>query len=177
MKKALQEKNQKFYYSNTDGSIGSWDSKSNTFVESANRAHRSLSEKKKTDLRGWDVFCLELYRWLKRFDRYGASDGLIRDLNKKLNDVRYKHIIKKDDSGNAVWWQAVDFGAMDDPRSGAVYTFSHMLCSGTLDGLKRCKDCEDFFLGRPNAKWCSDTCGSRHRVRAKRKRDRQSHLL
>jgi hypothetical protein len=177
MKKALQDEVRKFYLSEVDGSISSWGPESNQFLESANRAHRFIGATKKANLRGWDIFCLELYRWLGRLVRYGESAGLIRDLNKQLNDVRYKHIIKKDSSGNAVWWQAVDFGAMDDPRSGAAYTFSHMLCAGTLKGLKRCKDCENFFLGRPNAKWCSVTCGSRHRVRAKRRRDRQSHLL
>lgn len=41
--------------------------------------------------------------------------------------------------------------------------------------IKRCaaNDCRKVFFGDVRARWCSPTCGSKFRVRAKRRRDRQ----
>lgn len=41
--------------------------------------------------------------------------------------------------------------------------------------IKRCalKECGNLFFGDLRASWCSSTCGSKHRVREKRRKDRQ----
>ncbi|MBX2988844.1 MAG: CGNR zinc finger domain-containing protein [Bdellovibrionaceae bacterium] len=60
------------------------------------------------------------------------------------------------------------------PTVFASYMFSNMTSLGWLEGLKRCRnpECQQFFIGRPNVKWCSKSCGSLYRVRQKRKRDK-----
>jgi hypothetical protein len=61
------------------------------------------------------------------------------------------------------------------PTIFAAYMFSNMTSLGWLEGLKRCKspECQQFFLGRSNVKWCKKSCGSLCRVRQKRKRDKR----
>lgn len=52
-------------------------------------------------------------------------------------------------------------------------------CMHEFDRLRRCQseDCSRYYLGTKRAKWCSDTCGSRERLRKKRKEDRERQML
>ena len=50
-----------------------------------------------------------------------------------------------------------------------------ILMDGYLERIHRCQleDCDRYFVGDPRSKWCSERCGSKSRVRRKRKKDRQ----
>ena len=65
------------------------------------------------------------------------------------------------------------YDKIPEPEAIAADYFSNLLSSGMLKRLKRCQmeDCEKLFLGPPQAIWCSKTCGSKFRVRKKRKLD------
>ena len=120
------------------------------------------------------VFCEAMHTWLEQLVQEGVTTKMIEDLNTELEGIRFQHVLKKDDSGEPTWLYIADYGFGQDADSRAAYAFSQLLTCGALEGLKKCQmsDCDNFFLGRPNAKWCSKKCGARHRVRSKRKRDR-----
>jgi predicted RNA-binding Zn ribbon-like protein len=65
------------------------------------------------------------------------------------------------------------------PAQRARYPYAlamvRIVIEGLLPRIKRCKeqDCGKYFFGDPRARWCSTTCGSRARVRAKRRKDGQ----
>lgn len=83
-------------------------------------------------------------------------------------------------SSNGPYWRRIaNADAIDDPGLGIAYCIAHLLEIGAFDGLKRCnmKDCEKYFIGPPNRKWCSKKCGSLHRVRKKRKQKNSMSLF
>lgn len=57
-----------------------------------------------------------------------------------------------------------------------AYSFAYLVNDGVLENLRRCQrpECQNFFIGGPRAKWCSENCGGIVRTKAKRKRDRQN---
>ena len=68
----------------------------------------------------------------------------------------------------------------DDPvlnDAAMALIVSTLLEAGKLNNVKRCesKDCRQFHVRR--GKWCSDGCGSRERLRKKRKLDRERQML
>jgi hypothetical protein len=69
------------------------------------------------------------------------------------------------------------YGALMDTPEPALYALAvgRMIETGFADRFHRCgvPDCQRYFVGDPRSRWCSTTCGSKARVRAKRKRDRQ----
>lgn len=52
--------------------------------------------------------------------------------------------------------------------------FLRVVNAGLANRIHRCaqKDCRRIFFGDVRARWCSPSCGSKHRVRRKRERDR-----
>ena len=66
-----------------------------------------------------------------------------------------------------------DLDPMPSPEAYAANDFSRILTSGMLERVRRCQmeGSKRLFAGPPQAKWCSKTCGSKHRVRKKRKLD------
>ena len=121
-----------------------------------------------------EIFC----GWVKKFMVwlivYDVTEDLIDELNDLLSEVRYIHVLSVSKKGDPYWQNNVaDMSKSSTPPEVAAYAFSHHLAAGGLDGLKRCElsDCKKFFVGRPNTKWCSKSCGGKHRVRKKRKRD------
>jgi predicted RNA-binding Zn ribbon-like protein len=119
-----------------------------------------------------------LREWMSRYLKEGVSDDLLNDLNAALHEIRYsKYIFPLDLLPSEIGFPQNGYVAKYDrtpsPEAYAADDFSKLLTSGALKRLKLCqlKGCEKFFLGPPQAKWCSKTCGSKSRVRAKRKRD------
>ncbi len=120
-----------------------------------------------------DEFCSIVHDWMCDFVDEGVTDELIDELNDVLADIRYIHVLMPSESGIPYWQNNVaDMNKSPNVLEAAGYAFAHQLTIGGLEGLKRCQlpDCENFFIGRPNAKWCSKSCGSKYRVRKKRKR-------
>ncbi len=107
------------------------------------------------------------------------SSQLLKKLRKELGEIRFFHTLNPaiPSRGEPLphWDFIADMEDFSSPETTAAYAFSQQL---TLDGFARLKRCEmskcgKFFIGRPNAKWCSVACGSKYRVGQKRKRDRQ----
>lgn len=120
-----------------------------------------------------EMFCY----WVKHYMEWIVVDGvkeeMVNELNELLSDVRYIHVLSISKRGEAYWQQNIaDMQKDSQPPEFAAYALSHHLAAGGLDGLKRCElsDCRKFFVGRPNSKWCTKSCGGKHRVRRQRKR-------
>lgn len=102
----------------------------------------------------------------------GASPLLLNTLNSQVCIVGHQcHIMPQGRKVVAMFVAHIPH--KPPPTVFAAYMFSNMSSLGWLKGLKRClsADCRQFFIGRPNVKWCSKTCGSRSRVKKMRKRN------
>ena len=122
-------------------------------------------------------------KWLSRIARYGVSEALAKELSGHLKEIQFRMTLRFESDRQRL---AFRFGMTryDDlveviPMSYAALMVASLVESGALDGLKRCgmSDCKNLFVGSDRAKWCSETCGSRHRVRNKRKRDKEAGNL
>lgn len=111
--------------------------------------------------------------FLDRYIEKGATIELLSELTEILAKVPFRHVLMPDDKGQANWEFIVDIGRQLNAEEFAAIFFSHLLSIGALENVKRCQmnDCRRFYVGPPNRKWCSDSCGSKYRVRKKRKRD------
>jgi hypothetical protein len=157
-----------------DGKVQSWDTGiTKDLIDMVNQVLREGSGASPAYVQGGYVFCAAIHDWMEKLVTEGVTREMIANLNTELEEVRFQHVLSQGPSGKTKWKYIGDFQGGLDPDAAAAYGFSHLLQAGALDGLKRCQleDCENFFIGRPNAKWCSARCGSLHRVRAKRKRD------
>lgn len=119
-----------------------------------------------------------LRAWMTRFLEEGITDELLDDLNKNLHKVKYsKYIVPIDLLPPGADYPQERFIAdkskIPNTKELAANHFSMLLTSGALKKLKICElpDCENFFVGPPQARWCSKSCGSKFRVRKKRKRE------
>lgn len=123
-----------------------------------------------------EMFCCWVKRYMEWIVAEGVTEAMVNELNELLSDVRYIHVLSVSKSGEAYWQHNIaDMQRDSHPPDFAAYALSHHLAAGGLSGLKRCElsDCRKFFVGRTNMKWCSKSCGAKHRVRKKRKRDRE----
>lgn len=117
--------------------------------------------------------------WMKRFVDNGFTSQMLKELRNELGQIRFFHEINPAilTRGKPLphWEYIADMEDFSDPSTTAAYAFCEQLTVDGFVGLKYCemRDCRKFFIGRPNAKWCSATCGSKHRVAQKRKRDKQ----
>lgn len=118
--------------------------------------------------------------WLLRFYKEGVTEELLNDLNEKIKNIRFSKIIMPSDLSSHDINQLhrtylCRNSSIVDYEIYAANDFSKLLTNGDLDRLKSCvlDGCQKLFLGRPQSKWCSKTCGSKYRVSKKRKLDAQ----
>ncbi len=147
-----------------------YEKKHSTFlIDGANNHIKKLSERDKTQTTHDEFIHWCMTEYLKN----GASPILVNTLNRNICAIGHQcHVIP---SGKKLMSMFVAHLPHNPPPTVfAAYMFSNMMSLGWLEGLKRCKnpECQKFFIGRPNVKWCSKSCGSLYRVRQKRKRDR-----
>ena len=119
--------------------------------------------------------CKTLEAWMSRLISNEARVNIINEINQLTGRLRYIHILDINEEGSAFWhYQIADMSRIPTPTETAALMFSEQLVMGNLENLKRCaqEECNKFFIGRANRRWCSDSCGSKSRVRTKRKRDR-----
>jgi len=119
-------------------------------------------------------FCYWVNRFMSKLLYEGVTEELVGELNSLLSEIRYIHILMISKGGEPYWQRNIgDMNKTSTPVEAAAFAFSHQLAIGGLKDLKCCElsDCKKFFVGRPNSKWCSKSCGSKYRVRSKRKRD------
>jgi len=170
MEKALHGCRDQFLLSSKGRLIG-WDAADvKNLIRNANIAiTEQLKNKNKITIR--DAECLFAFEWFEAYIDKGITKGLVEKLNSRIAHVQYHHVLMHSPKGKPYWRYVANGDQIDDPELSVAYGVSHLLAAGALDGLKRCqaKDCHQFFLGRPNAKWCSNSCGSKHRVTKMRK--------
>lgn len=114
--------------------------------------------------------------WVKRIERYGVTDRLLADLNSDLWYFRGAAELRLDpDTRELTWAISIPPDLSVDRDMLVALEVGHFLASGIFDKLKRCKlaECRKYFIGKTDrADWCSNTCGSKYRVRKKRKLDK-----
>ncbi len=170
MEKALHGSKEQFLLSSKGRLIGWGAADAKNLIKNANTAiTENLNNKNTITIR--DAECLFAFLWFEAFIEKGITKALVEKLNSRIAHVKYHHILMHSPKGNPYWRYVANADQIDDPELSVAYSVSHLLAAGTLDGLKRCqaKDCQQFFLGRPNSKWCSKSCGSKHRVTKMRK--------
>lgn len=116
-----------------------------------------------------------IYECMEEYLRNGVSDDLLNKLNEILKNVKIQCLVESIENK----LMAVHVAYMPHnphPLVFGAYMFSNVTSLGGLEGLKRCQsnDCLKFFKGRTNAKWCSNTCGSKFRVKKMRKNKQAS---
>lgn len=119
--------------------------------------------------------CKTLEAWMSQLTSKKDRTQIINEINQLTGRIRYLHVLDIDQENHAFWhYQITDMSRIPTPSETAALMFSEQLVMGNLEDLKRCaqSECKKFFIGRKNKKWCSDACGSKSRVRTKRKRDR-----
>lgn len=151
----------------------------NFLIESANKYIGKDDFKKMSHIPYDHVFGYSLGLWMGRFVEKGFTSELLKELREELGGVRFFHTLNPaiPSRGKPLphWEHSADMEDFNDPQTTAAYAFSQQM---TVDGfakLRRCKDktCLKFFVGRPDAKWCSKSCGSKHRVNEKRRKDKR----
>lgn len=173
MKKALPGQKEVFLIEK-QGSVVVWDFFAEEIVEAANQGLGSGPADNSPEKRVLN----NLRRWMNRYLNKGVTDDLLNDLNAALQKIRYsKYIFPLDllhsENGFPQNGYVANYDRIPSPEAYAADDFSKLLTSGLLKRLKRCQieGCEKFFLGPPQAKWCSKSCGSKFRVREKRRRE------
>lgn len=123
--------------------------------------------------------------WVRRLERWGVTDSLLADVERKVRGARIPAYLALDPKSKTFKWNfewpdfASDAGPLPDRESMYALFVAWAISAGTAHKVKRCvlKECHKYFVGGPRAKWCSENCGSKHRVRKKRKLDKQRQML
>lgn len=178
MKKPLRTESEVFF-SYSGGQITPWDaSDEDDLVAAGNQGVKHPFEETTLRLPELMVFERAAAIWLIRLLNDGVTARLIEELNSETSKIRYRRLLTMGEGRSPHWDNIAD---LDDigPESRVAYAISHLVGSGAFQRLRQCQDdkCDDFFLGPPNRKWCSDRCGSRARGREKRKLDRERGAL
>lgn len=174
MEKALHEGKSPFLLFQRGLLIGWGEADVKNLLKAANSAVIN-GETKSRKLNWSEWFNIIIHDWFEIFVDEGITEKVIRHLNMRIEHVRYHHVLMYSKNGSPYWrYVANSDSLMADPELQSAYGITHLLAIGALKNLKRCqmKDCNNFFIGRSNVKWCSKACGSLYRVRQKRKRDK-----
>lgn len=138
-------------------------------VEGANNHIRKLKGRDSIQATHDEFIYLCMDEYLKK----GASPALLNNLNRHVCVVGHQcHVMSQRKKLVAIFVAHIPYNP--PPAVFAAYMFSNMTSLGWLDGLKRCgsSECQQFFVGRSNVKWCSKTCGSRSRVKKMRQKNK-----
>jgi predicted RNA-binding Zn ribbon-like protein len=156
------------------GRIRLWDFRIEEILEAANS---NLDKKTAIWLPGDDVLPT-LRHWVHRYFDEGVTEDFLNDLNSAMNQVRYsKYVLTPDllpsESGYPRAGYVEERDQLFSEAAYAASEFSKILTSGMLKRVKQCQmeNCGKLFVGPRQAKWCSKSCGSKYRVRKKRKRE------
>ena len=179
MKKPLHKESE-IFLSYVNGRITPWDIRDEEdLVEAANRGLDHSFDALGSSDNELVIFERSAARWLTSLLKDGFTAVMIDELNRQTATIRYRRLLNLAEGGAPRWDNIADLGDAIGPESKAAYAISHLLDTGAFHRLRQCQAdaCDRFFLGSPNAKWCSSNCGSRSRGRNKRKRDRESGVM
>lgn len=159
-----------YFYINTGQKTEAYGAKeSSALIEAANiHIERKNGNDSQNTIPLMETF---IYECMDEYHKNGFSDNLLPKLNTILLHVKVQCLVENiENKLTAV--HAAYMPKSPDPLVFAAYMFSNVASLGGLEKLKRCqkRDCLKFFIGRPNSKWCSNTCGSIYRVKKMRKK-------
>lgn len=165
MEKTLHD----YFYINTGNELKLYSSReSSTLIEAANiHIERTRGNDSPNTIPALEAF---IYECIDEYHRNGVNDHLLNRLNNILKNVKIQCLVENiDNSLRAIHVAYMPFNP--HPLIFGAYMFSHVTSLGKFEGLKRCQNniCTKFFIGRTNAKWCSNSCGSKYRVTKMRK--------
>lgn len=168
MKKALHD----YFYIHTEKELKLYSSnEGSALIEAANiHIERKNGKDYQNTLPTLEAF---IYECMHEYYQNGVSDNLLNKLNEILRNVKIQCLVEN--IKNRLMAVHVAYMPYNPPPLVfGAYMFSNITSLGGLEGLKRCKsnDCLKFFIGRRNAKWCSNSCGSKCRVKKMRKNRR-----
>ena len=138
--------------------------------------------------------------WIKRIERNGVTEGLVRDLNTRIRDIPTLGSFYFDIGSRSMRHQVeiMPTGENVSPEALTAFTVADLLSNGILDHLNRCElparmkilarkypdlkekvragryECGNYFLSNKKGRWCSNGCGTKFRKaegREKRNRD------
>jgi len=173
MKKALH-KERKAFLSEKDGKIYPDELCIEEILAAVNRGVKG----EWSDTSPQAIILRKLHEWICRYIEEGATEAFLNQLNTDLHPMQYYNCIVPADfySPEGEEPQNIYVANLNHDytyETFAAKEFSRLITSGKLNRIKRCQmpDCDNLFVGPPQAKWCSKTCGSKARVRKKRKKD------
>lgn len=172
MKKALHDQGEVFLYER-NGKVHPWDFTIDEILAAVNRGLKGDWG----DTTDHAIILRKLYEWISRYIEEGATEELLNDLNADLSKMQYsKYAVPLDFFPSEEDPQCLYVANLTKNYTHEIHAandFSKLITTGMLKRLKRCQlpGCENIFLGPPQAKWCSKTCGSKFRVSKKRKLD------
>jgi hypothetical protein len=173
MKKALHKEEKAFLYE-IDGKVYPEEICIEEIIAAVNRGIKG----EWGDTTREAVILRKLHEWICRYIEEGATEDFISDLNSDLHYMQYFNYVVPPDFYSSQGEEphclyVANLNITYTHESFAAKEFSRLITYGKLNRIKRCQllGCENIFVGPPQAKWCSKTCGSKHRVRDKRRRD------
>lgn len=127
-------------------------------------------------------------RFLDRMWQDGVTDQFALELERNTRDIRVPRTAKWDRKARKYYWQPQWVVNRRVTRKAAYsMILIYVINANKADQIRRCKaetvaldkpaHCENYYFGAANKQWCSDRCGSRVRVRAKRKKDKVRGIL
>ena len=126
------------------------------------------------------IILRKLHEWICRYIEEGATEDLFNELNSDLHHVQYFNYVVPPDFYSSQGEEpqsvyVVNSNIAYTPETTAAKEISKLITYGMLNRIKRCQlpGCENIFVGPPQAKWCSKTCGSKYRVREMREKQRR----
>jgi len=113
-------------------------------------------------------------KWIRRLERYGITDAFLRDLESEVRLAQFVAYLSLDKENGVFKWThewPID-ETLSRPSDYYAVLVAWAASSGAFRNLKKCgaDDCSKYHVRR--GKWCSDNCGSKYRVRKKRKLDK-----
>lgn len=178
MKKPLQAEKEQFFLLPANGPIFSWGfADVKNVLRNANKAKTNKWEFN-SRLTAHEAECVYTREWFDLFIDKGLTKDVIEELNKPISHVRYHHLLIYSAKGLPYWRRIANGKEVYDPQLSVAYVISHLLAAGAFIGLKRCKrkECQKYFVGKSNKKWCSDKCGSYYRVNKMRKKNKKDEI-
>jgi len=173
MNKALHKQVKAFLFEK-DGEIGPEEVNTDEIIAAVNRGIKG----EWGDATPAGIIFRKLHEWICRYIEEGATEDFLNELNSDLHPVQYFNYVVPPDfySSQGEEPQSVYVANLNIAytyKAFAAKDFSRLITYGMLNRIKRCQlpGCENIFVGPPQAKWCSNTCGSKYRAREKRRRD------
>jgi len=119
-------------------------------------------------------------RWVRRLVKHRVTDSLLADVDRIVRGELWSAFLILEPSSRKFEWRLRPRrDSLQDREKMFGWMVAWLVTVDAIDGLKRCalKDCRKYFVGGPRAKWCSENCGSKYRIRKKRKLDRERQML